>query len=108
MSRIFGALFYFTKVLPSSSSPPFELLRRRVWQIRNPRDSILPVLHQWRVEGRDVKQLELQGFIKRLRGYRRYGHALQISEWMSNELNNPSHLLPISPFLKLNNLTLHC
>ncbi|KAH0997918.1 hypothetical protein GBA52_021782 [Prunus armeniaca] len=52
---IFGALFYSTEVLHSSSSPPFELLHSRVWQIRNPRDSILPVLHQWRVEGGDVK-----------------------------------------------------
>ncbi|CAB4289280.1 unnamed protein product [Prunus armeniaca] len=88
ISRVFGALFYSTEVLPSSSSPPFELLHSRIWQIRNPRDSILPVLRQWRVEGGDVKQPELQGFIKRLRGYRRYCHALQISEWMSDEMKH--------------------
>ncbi|CAL8997624.1 unnamed protein product [Prunus brigantina] len=59
MSRIFGALSYSTEVLPFSSSPPFELLHIRFWHIRNHRDSILLVLHQWRVEGGDVKEPEL-------------------------------------------------
>ncbi|KAL6277118.1 hypothetical protein ACE6H2_020719 [Prunus campanulata] len=59
------------RVIFTMTDTPFELLRSWVWQIRNPRDSILPVLHQWRVEGGDVKQLELQGFIKRLLGAER-------------------------------------
>ncbi|ONH89951.1 hypothetical protein PRUPE_8G026200 [Prunus persica] len=92
ISRVFGALFYSTEVLPSSSSsPPFRLLHSRIWQIGNPRDSILPVLHQWRVEGGDMKQPKLQGFIRLLRRYRRYGHALQISEWMSDEMKHDLH-----------------
>jgi pentatricopeptide repeat protein len=44
------------------------------------------VQNQWLKEGRGVKQSDLQYSIKRLRKSQHYNHALQISEWMSDEM----------------------
>ncbi|KAM0960453.1 hypothetical protein ACFX2I_025394 [Malus domestica] len=71
----------------ASSPPPFEPLHVRISQAGNPRVSIVPILNQWVEEGRDVKKWELQSFIKLFRKHRRYSHALQISEWMSDAQN---------------------
>ncbi|BBG99497.1 Tetratricopeptide repeat-like superfamily protein [Prunus dulcis] len=88
-NAIFGVLrtlFYSTEAL-ASCSPPFETLYHRISRAGNPRVSIVPVLDQWVEEGRDVNKSELQSFVKMLRKYRRYSHALQISEWMSDARN---------------------
>ncbi|KAM2731369.1 hypothetical protein EV2_035038 [Malus domestica] len=98
ISRVFGTLFNSTEALASASASvsasaphPFVPLRRRILRSGNPRVSILPVLHQWLEEGRNVERSELQDFIKQLRKFRRYTQALQISEWMSDELNHDLH-----------------
>ncbi|KAF2283445.1 hypothetical protein GH714_006659 [Hevea brasiliensis] len=54
--------------------------------------SIVPVIEKWLEEGKDVKQFELHQFIKKLRKFRRFKHALQISQWMSNQ--SDSNLSP--------------
>ncbi|CAK9324211.1 unnamed protein product [Citrullus colocynthis] len=38
-------------------------------------------------EGREVKESDLQKLIKQLRKFRRFNHALQLCEWISNERN---------------------
>ncbi|XP_061356912.1 pentatricopeptide repeat-containing protein At2g20710, mitochondrial-like [Gastrolobium bilobum] len=43
------------------------------------------LLDQWVEEGRDIKHPQLQFFVKQLRAYSRFNHALQVSEWMSKE-----------------------
>lgn len=43
---------------------------------------MVPILEQWLQEGRSVNQDELRFLVTRLRKFRRYIHALQISEWM--------------------------
>ncbi|KAM2269180.1 hypothetical protein TB2_046927 [Malus domestica] len=80
------ALFCSIKAA-ASSQPPFEPLYIRISRAGNPRVSVVPILNQWVEEGRDVKKWELQSFIKLFRKYRRYSHALQISEWMSDARN---------------------
>lgn len=77
ISGVFRTLFYSTEAL-ASCSPPFETLYHRISRAGNPRISIVPVLDQWIEEGRDVNKSELQSFIKMLRKYRRYSHALQV------------------------------
>ncbi|CAK9323729.1 unnamed protein product [Citrullus colocynthis] len=84
--KVFQALFYSTKALPSSRSPE-DTLYRRVSQAGDPRISIVRVLDQWVEEGREVKQSDLKQLIKQLRKFRRFNHALQLCEWLSNERN---------------------
>ncbi|KAK9943974.1 hypothetical protein M0R45_009561 [Rubus argutus] len=98
ISRVFGALFYTTEVLPSSSTLS-ESLSRRILQNRTRRDSVVPVLEQWLKEGRGVKQPDLQDSINRLRKSNQYSHALQISEWMSDEMK--LDLSPADVFARL-------
>ncbi|XP_021283555.1 pentatricopeptide repeat-containing protein At2g20710, mitochondrial-like isoform X3 [Herrania umbratica] len=47
--------------------------------------SIVPVLDQWVEEGNPVEKHLLQFCIKRLRFYKRYGHALEMSLWMTDK-----------------------
>ncbi|KAM1793764.1 hypothetical protein ACFX11_034315 [Malus domestica] len=80
ISRVFGSLNYSTNTLASSSttSPTFQSLHHRILFYKGPRVSVLPVLHQWLKEGRDVEQSELRDFIIKLRRSRCYNLALEI------------------------------
>ncbi|XP_074282196.1 pentatricopeptide repeat-containing protein At2g20710, mitochondrial-like [Silene latifolia] len=62
-----------------------ELLYRRIAPLGNPNISIVPVLDQWLHEGRTFNLSCMRFIIKELRHYRRYNHALQVSEWMSEK-----------------------
>ncbi|GFZ12921.1 tetratricopeptide repeat (TPR)-like superfamily protein [Actinidia rufa] len=83
ISRVLSILLYSTQTVASSSSK--DTLYGRLLPFGNPRASIVPVLDQWAGEGRIVEQEELQVIIKSLRKFRRFKHALEISEWMSNK-----------------------
>lgn len=61
-----------------------ENLFRRISPLGNPNCSVIPELQRWVDEGKSLGKWELQLIIKQLRKYRRYQHALQISEWMDN------------------------
>lgn len=60
-------------------------LYRRLSRVGIPDKSVVPVLDQWIAEGRDVDQSELRIIIKELRNYRRFKHALEISQWMTEK-----------------------
>ncbi|KAF1898893.1 hypothetical protein Lal_00019014 [Lupinus albus] len=75
----------------SAASPQSDSLFIRISRAGDPNIPITLILNQWIQEGRHVIHSELQFFIKQLRSYRRFNHALQISEWMSSEGN--LHLL---------------
>lgn len=87
ISRVLGALFYYSTGTGGRKSPPINSLYLRISQAGNPRVPIIRVLDQWLEEGRHVQQSELLIIIKQLRKYRRYSHALQISEWISDQRN---------------------
>ncbi|KAF3444142.1 hypothetical protein FNV43_RR13832 [Rhamnella rubrinervis] len=87
VSRILRVLFYSTEA-QTPSSTTVDYLYSRISRSGNPRVSIVPVLNQWVEEGRDLKQAKLQKIIRQLRKYHRFRHALQISEWMSDERNH--------------------
>ncbi|XP_028071697.1 pentatricopeptide repeat-containing protein At2g20710, mitochondrial-like [Camellia sinensis] len=69
----------------SSSSSSRDTLYSRISPLGDPRVSIEPILHQWVREGRVIEHQQLQMIIKLLRKFRRFKHALQVSEWMSDK-----------------------
>ncbi|KAA8524401.1 hypothetical protein F0562_010808 [Nyssa sinensis] len=76
-------LLYSTETLPYSASK--ETLYGRITIAGDPRVSIVQILDQWVREGRGIEQGELRKIIRQLRNYKRYKHALEISEWMSDK-----------------------
>ncbi|KAJ7981458.1 Pentatricopeptide repeat-containing protein [Quillaja saponaria] len=84
--RVYRALLYSTRAVPYNQRRDDSLFRR-ISLTGDPKVSIVPVLNQWVEEGRYLKQPELQRLIKMLRSNRRFGHALQVSEWMTTERN---------------------
>lgn len=68
-----------TKNQPNSS------LYRRISPVGDPDISIIPVLDQWISEGREVDKESLNSIIDSLKKYKRFKHALEISEWMTNK-----------------------
>lgn len=72
------------------STPPigFTELEKRILKNGNPKSSMLPILNQWVEQGGDVIEPVLKRIIARLSNSRRFSHALQVSEWISNNSNN--------------------
>ncbi|PHU26451.1 hypothetical protein BC332_04783 [Capsicum chinense] len=56
----------------------------RIAPLGSPELSMVPVLEEWVKEGKQVGKTELQWIVKRLNGYRRYKHALEVSHWMTD------------------------
>ncbi|KAA8516861.1 hypothetical protein F0562_017321 [Nyssa sinensis] len=73
---------YSTTATVSGAGKSKDSLYRRISPIGDPRVSIVPVLDQWIEEGRKVYKDQLQNIIKQLRRYRRFKHALEVSQWM--------------------------
>ncbi|GMJ06411.1 hypothetical protein like AT2G20710 [Hibiscus trionum] len=89
VSRILRVVAYSTKTLsrPSASpSKPPDTLNIRVSRSGDPKASIIPVLNQWLEEGKPIKQSMVQVIIRQLRSFRRYRHALELSEYMAEEM----------------------
>eukprot|EP01018_Ginkgo_biloba_P008859 Gb_20238 [translate_table: standard] len=59
-----------------------ESLYRRLSRLGSPQRSAIAVLDKWVDQGNRLKKVELERFIQELRKYRRYKHALEVSEWM--------------------------
>ncbi|KAJ4975805.1 hypothetical protein NE237_000911 [Protea cynaroides] len=84
-SRIIRILFYSTEALnPSISEISGGSLYKRISPVGDPNASIVTVLNQWIEEGRTLCKRELQAMVKKLRVYRRFKHALEVSQWMSD------------------------
>ncbi|XP_010439439.1 PREDICTED: pentatricopeptide repeat-containing protein At2g20710, mitochondrial-like [Camelina sativa] len=72
----------------SSSMGKFDLYKR-ISPLGDPKISIVPVLDEWRGEGNYTSKEELRGMIKELMKYKRFGHALEVSRWMSDRMFFP-------------------
>ncbi|KAK0589821.1 hypothetical protein LWI29_018913 [Acer saccharum] len=73
----------------SDSHPdPTDTLYRRISTAGHPTNSMTAILEEWVEQGRDIKRSDLQGLVKLLRKYNRSGHALQVSEWMGDQMNH--------------------
>ncbi|KAK1422662.1 hypothetical protein QVD17_17948 [Tagetes erecta] len=74
------------KPLPTFRNKTQDLsLYRRISPVGDPDVSIVPVLDQWVTEGRDVGKDCLDKIIKSLMKYKRFKHALEVSEWMTDK-----------------------
>ncbi|XP_059659159.1 pentatricopeptide repeat-containing protein At2g20710, mitochondrial-like [Cornus florida] len=71
--------------ISSSSFTGSGSLYRRISPIGNPNLSVVPVLDQWVREGKNVTKEELRHIIKELKTYKRFKHALEVSEWMTEK-----------------------
>nr|XP_010921472.1 pentatricopeptide repeat-containing protein At4g01990, mitochondrial [Elaeis guineensis] len=49
-----------------------------------PEGSVTKTLNKWVREGRPARAVELMKYVKELRKYRRYNHALELMDWMVN------------------------
>ncbi|XP_022764060.1 pentatricopeptide repeat-containing protein At2g20710, mitochondrial-like [Durio zibethinus] len=89
ISRVLRVLSYSTKTLSPNTSPSKarDSLHIRASRTGDPKASIVPVLNQWLEEGKPIKQSMLQTLIRQLRSFRRFKHALEVSEYMSEEMN---------------------
>ncbi|XP_038903586.1 pentatricopeptide repeat-containing protein At4g21705, mitochondrial-like isoform X2 [Benincasa hispida] len=57
----------------------------RISPLGDPELTVVPVLNQWIEEGRKIKNFELRRIVCDLRTRRRYGQALEVSEWMCSK-----------------------
>ncbi|CAN0915004.1 Pentatricopeptide repeat-containing protein At2g20710, mitochondrial [Linum grandiflorum] len=80
-SHIISASFYSTEP-DSPTVSPSSLLYRRIERIRDPKAPITPLLDQWVEEGNQPGE-QLRFLVARMKSFRRYHHALQISNWIS-------------------------
>ncbi|KAL5715534.1 hypothetical protein ACHQM5_017341 [Ranunculus cassubicifolius] len=90
-SRLSNPLFYSTETLASKP----ETLYSRLVPKGDPRASILPILDQWIEEGNPVKKTDLIRMITQFVAFRRFRHALEISQWMTEKQKfvlSPSNL----------------
>lgn len=71
------------------SSDPSNNLYKRISPLGDPKVSVVPVLDQWVAEGRPVLKENLEKIIKELRAYKRYKHALEVSQWMTEKRYMP-------------------
>ncbi|KAG5233367.1 pentatricopeptide repeat-containing protein [Salix suchowensis] len=83
-TRVLASLLFSTKTptKPLSSSDSCTLCRR-IEAIRDPRASIVPVLDQWVKEGNNVDKYQLVSLVRLMKDYKRFNHALEVSEWMT-------------------------
>ncbi|KAL3509386.1 hypothetical protein ACH5RR_028787 [Cinchona calisaya] len=84
------SFFFSTATTPSTASPAItsdslpkdsdSLFSRLI----NHKDTIPQILRKWVDEGRAVDVDNVRIIIKHFRNYKRFRHALQVSEWMDN------------------------
>ncbi|KAL5715535.1 hypothetical protein ACHQM5_017342 [Ranunculus cassubicifolius] len=73
-------------LIPNNDQKKKENLQSRIIPAGEPWVSMVPILNQWVEEGNNVTKGDIVSIIKRLRGFKRFKHALQISQWMSDEM----------------------
>ncbi|GMN50810.1 hypothetical protein TIFTF001_019973 [Ficus carica] len=82
--NVSGRFLYST-----SANTGKQRLYQRISPVGDPSVSVVPILDQWVQEGKPVRQNDLQRIIKELRVFRRFHHALEISQWMSDKRYMP-------------------
>uniref|UniRef100_A0A7N1A1I5 Pentatricopeptide repeat-containing protein n=1 Tax=Kalanchoe fedtschenkoi TaxID=63787 RepID=A0A7N1A1I5_KALFE len=67
---------------------PVDALYRRISRAGDPSVSVIPIIDQFVEQGGSIVEHQIKRIIKELRKYRRFKHALEISEWMSKKRHN--------------------
>ncbi|EEF44447.1 pentatricopeptide repeat-containing protein, putative [Ricinus communis] len=65
----------------------FPLKSSRIVNLKDPKASVIPVLDQWVNEGNTVRKALLRSLVNLMKGFNRFNHALQISQWMADRPN---------------------
>ncbi|KAK6932559.1 Pentatricopeptide repeat [Dillenia turbinata] len=94
-------LIFFKPISNPSGVSKVESLYKRISPIGDPNVSIVPILDQWVKEGNTVEEEQLRSIVKEYRHYRRYRHALEISEWMCNKRYIPPSQADVAQHLSL-------
>ncbi|MQL99709.1 hypothetical protein Taro_032436 [Colocasia esculenta] len=56
-----------------------------------PKGAVSKAMNKWLREGRRIRAINVMKFVKELRNYKRYGHALELMEWMETRGMNMSY-----------------
>ncbi|KAF9610841.1 hypothetical protein IFM89_025251 [Coptis chinensis] len=96
LPRLSRALFYTNDTTPLRYD-----LYDRIDPVRDQSVSIVPVLDQWLKEGRNATKDDLIYIINTLRFYKRFRHALEISQWMTEQRYIPFSALDVAARLDL-------
>ncbi|KAL4191709.1 hypothetical protein AMTRI_Chr07g81920 [Amborella trichopoda] len=83
----FGVSEGITRVRVFSTGKAQDSIFKRISPLGDPGTSVVPLLEEWVREGRKVHKSDLQSLVKEMRRYRRYKHALEISQWMGDLWN---------------------
>ncbi|PIA24953.1 hypothetical protein AQUCO_14100002v1 [Aquilegia coerulea] len=84
LSRVCKVFFHSTSV-PKTKR---DTLYNRISFSLEPRASVVPILDQWIQEGKTVDYVQLQILIKRLKTFKRYKQALEVSRYMTDRRHN--------------------
>ncbi|KAG2323650.1 hypothetical protein Bca4012_059119 [Brassica carinata] len=74
----------FPKTVPSPDAV-HDSLKRRIERAPDSMPSLTPLLQEWRQLGNKPGLSELRSIISSLHKFDRFSHALQVSEWMSDQ-----------------------
>ncbi|KAK3184155.1 hypothetical protein Dsin_031441 [Dipteronia sinensis] len=67
----------------TQSSPSYSLYDR-IQTIRDSKTSVVPVLDKWVGEGNIVDKRKLHNLVRVMKEFKRFHHALEISQWMTD------------------------
>ncbi|KAK3184151.1 hypothetical protein Dsin_031437 [Dipteronia sinensis] len=78
---------FSTKTEIETQSSSSKLLYDRIQVIGDLKTSVVPVLDQWVSEGRSIDRGQLRNLVEIMKNLRRFNHALEISQWMTDRHN---------------------
>ncbi|KAH7836515.1 hypothetical protein Vadar_002302 [Vaccinium darrowii] len=99
--RVLRPFLNSTSTLNFSTIARSDTLYRRISPVGDPKASVVPVLDQWVAEGRHVDRTQLRTIIRELNVYRRFQHALEISQWMTDKRYIPLSQVDVASRLRL-------
>ncbi|KAK4846784.1 hypothetical protein QYF36_021892 [Acer negundo] len=73
-----------TQTQTITQSSPSKALYDRIQTIRDPKISVIPVLDKWVGEGNTVDTRKLHNLVRVMKEFKRFHHALEISQWMTD------------------------
>ncbi|CAA0824908.1 Pentatricopeptide repeat-containing protein -mitochondrial [Striga hermonthica] len=87
---------------------PEDRLYRRLSALGNKKGTVASTINEYIREGRPVGKFQLDACLRELRKYKRYGHALEIMEWMESRkysLGNKDHAVRLDLIAKAKGIT---
>ncbi|KAK1567045.1 hypothetical protein Q3G72_007511 [Acer saccharum] len=83
-SGVLLSSLFSNKIKTITQSSPSNSLYDRIQTIRDPKTSVVPVLDQWVGEGNTVDKQQLRNLCGAMTEFKRFHHALEICQWMTD------------------------